>query len=116
MDTAAHDTCMGLTVILILLLVAGPLSLRFGVEGAVLLPLVVPQRHPLDRGRFDLLGALQHEHMAEAFPTEAAKRTAKLRVLNQLGRQGWELVAAQQSCTASGSWTFKRKAARLDWA
>ncbi len=32
MDSAADDTCMGLTVILILLLVVGPLSLRYGVD------------------------------------------------------------------------------------
>ncbi len=32
MDTGADDTRMGLTVILILLLVVGPLSLRYGVD------------------------------------------------------------------------------------
>ena len=44
-------------------------------------PLVVPERHPLDRGRFDLLGRLQHEDVAEAFLAEAPERPPKLRLL-----------------------------------
>ena len=51
------------------------------VERAVLVPLVVPQRHPLDGGRFDLFGALQHEDVAEAFPSEATERPPQLRLL-----------------------------------
>jgi hypothetical protein len=51
------------------------------VEGAVFLPLVVPEWHPLDCGCFDFLGALQHEHMAKPFFSQATEGAAKLRVL-----------------------------------
>src|SRR5262249_31189700 len=61
--------------------IAAAVNVSDDVEGAVFLPLVVPQRHPLDHRRFDLLGGLQHEHMAEAFTTEATEGAAKLRVL-----------------------------------
>jgi len=50
-------------------------------ERAVLVPLVVPQRRPLHRGGIDLFGAFQHEHVAEALPTETPEGPAKLRLL-----------------------------------
>ena len=55
----------------------------------MLLPPVIPQRNSLDRGRFDLFGAFQHENMAEAFPSKATKGPAKLRVLlaNDVGAE-----------------------------
>src|SRR5205085_957684 len=54
-------------------LVAAAVKVPDDVEGTVFLPLVVPEWYPLDRGRFDLLGAGQHEHVTEAFPSEATQ-------------------------------------------
>ena len=47
--------------------VAAAVHVADDVERAVLVPLVVPQRHPLDRGRLDLLGRFEDEDVAEAF-------------------------------------------------
>jgi hypothetical protein len=50
---------------------------------------------------------------------EMSEAAHRMRVLNYLGRQGWELVSSQQSETSSFAsaagnsvWTFKRKAAK----
>src|SRR4051794_2301581 len=59
------------------------------VERTVFLPFVIPQRHPLNHGRFDLFGAFNHEHMAESLPSQATKGPAKLGVLltNDVGSE-----------------------------
>jgi hypothetical protein len=47
--------------------------------------------------------------------TEATEAAHRVRVLNQLGSQGWELVASRtegSTLTGNTTWTFKRKAAR----
>ena len=54
----------------LLQLVAAAVDIADDVERAVLVPLVVPERHSLDDRRLDLLGRLQHEDVPEPLPLE----------------------------------------------
>lgn len=51
------------------------------VERAVLVAPVVPERHPLDHGGLDLLGAREDEHVPEPFPLQPFEGPAELRPL-----------------------------------
>jgi hypothetical protein len=60
----------------------------------------------------DEVGATSWEDLGTKLKAPAAKKGAseavrKLKVLNFLGKQGWELVSQQEA--ASSVWTFKRK-------
>ena len=78
-------------------LIAAAVNVADDVEGAMFLPFVIPQRHSLDRGRFDLLGAFQHKDMAEAFPPGHAGTGE---VANAAGerREGRSLVRPGAGC------------------
>src|SRR5262249_34252906 len=60
---------------------AAAVNVADDVERAALVPLVGPERRPLEGGGLDLLGAFEEEDVAEAFASEVAERLAELRVL-----------------------------------
>ena len=62
-------------------LVAAAVNIADDVERAVLVSLVVPERHPLDDRRLDLLGRVEHEDVPEALPMEPPERPPQLRLL-----------------------------------
>ena len=51
------------------------------VERPVVVPLVVPQGRPLNRGRLDFLGRVEDEDVREALPLQPPDRPAQLRFL-----------------------------------
>jgi hypothetical protein len=59
-------------------LIEAAVDIADDVEGAVLVPKVVPQRLARDRDYGDLLGRSQFEYMAKALTIEAADRASQL--------------------------------------
>ncbi len=58
--------------------VGATMNVPDNVEWAVFVPFVVPKRRPLHHDGLNFFGTVQHEHMAEAFPTKPTKGPPQL--------------------------------------
>ena len=95
-------------------LVAAAVDIADDVERAVLVSLVVPERHALDGRRLDLLGRVEHEDVPEALPLEPPQRPSELRLLvaddvraevpvGSLARfRSWQSFSGRSSTIATG--------------